>query len=123
MQPLRCACCVCFQKSGIEKLIPNMMIDDFLFEPCGYSMNGISNKNVSIFFVCFKLFCNLFTQFCMQLKVMHVLFYLHLSSLSQALIVTVDNEQSPLWQVHYFIGQYASTLNPDHRLLLLQFAF
>jgi len=99
------------------------MIDDFLFEPCGYSMNGISNKNVSIFFVCFKLFCNLFTQFCMQLKVMHVLFYLHLSSLSQALIVTVDNEQSPLWQVHYFIGQYASTLNPDHRLLLLQFAF
>ncbi|KAJ4438647.1 hypothetical protein ANN_14594, partial [Periplaneta americana] len=35
------------QKSGIEKLIPNMMIDDFLFEPCGYSMNGIS-KSVSI---------------------------------------------------------------------------
>ncbi|PNF23869.1 S-adenosylmethionine decarboxylase proenzyme [Cryptotermes secundus] len=33
------------QKSGIEKLVPNMMIDDFLFEPCGYSMNGISSKN------------------------------------------------------------------------------
>ncbi|KAJ9578565.1 hypothetical protein L9F63_005215 [Diploptera punctata] len=32
------------QKSGIEKLIPNMMIDDFLFEPCGYSMNGISKN-------------------------------------------------------------------------------
>ncbi|XP_069705387.1 S-adenosylmethionine decarboxylase proenzyme isoform X2 [Periplaneta americana] len=32
------------QKSGIEKLIPNMMIDDFLFEPCGYSMNGISKS-------------------------------------------------------------------------------
>ncbi|XP_015523420.2 S-adenosylmethionine decarboxylase proenzyme isoform X2 [Neodiprion pinetum] len=28
-------------KSGIEKLIPNMVIDDFLFEPCGYSMNGV----------------------------------------------------------------------------------
>ena len=35
------------QKSGIDKLIPNMIIDDFLFEPCGYSMNGVS-KNVSI---------------------------------------------------------------------------
>lgn len=34
------------QKSGIDKLIPNMIIDDFLFEPCGYSMNGVS-KNVS----------------------------------------------------------------------------
>ncbi|XP_047109291.1 S-adenosylmethionine decarboxylase proenzyme isoform X1 [Schistocerca piceifrons] len=32
------------QKSGIDKLIPNMVIDDFLFEPCGYSMNGISKK-------------------------------------------------------------------------------
>lgn len=36
------------QKSGIDKLIPNMIIDDFLFEPCGYSMNGVSKK-VSIF--------------------------------------------------------------------------
>lgn len=33
-------------KSGIDKLIPEMIIDDFLFEPCGYSMNGVS-KNVS----------------------------------------------------------------------------
>ncbi|XP_031370673.1 S-adenosylmethionine decarboxylase proenzyme [Apis dorsata] len=32
------------QKSGIDKLIPNMIIDDFLFEPCGYSMNGVSKK-------------------------------------------------------------------------------
>jgi S-adenosylmethionine decarboxylase len=35
------------QKSGIDRLIPNMLIDDFLFEPCGYSMNGVS-KSVSI---------------------------------------------------------------------------
>lgn len=35
------------RKAGIDKLIPSMVIDDFLFEPCGYSMNGIS-KNVSI---------------------------------------------------------------------------
>lgn len=35
------------RKSGIDKLIPNMIIDDFLFEPCGYSMNGVS-KSVSI---------------------------------------------------------------------------
>ncbi|XP_076395475.1 S-adenosylmethionine decarboxylase isoform X3 [Megachile rotundata] len=32
------------QKSGIDKLIPNMIIDDFLFEPCGYSMNGVSKN-------------------------------------------------------------------------------
>lgn len=42
-----------FQKSGIDKLIPNMGIDDFLFDPCGYSMNGI-NKSVSD--QCFTLF-------------------------------------------------------------------
>jgi len=29
------------QKSGIDKLIPNMKMDDYLFDPCGYSMNGI----------------------------------------------------------------------------------
>lgn len=34
------------KKAGIDKIIPNMVIDDFLFEPCGYSMNGIT-KNVS----------------------------------------------------------------------------
>ncbi|KAK9507584.1 hypothetical protein O3M35_007409 [Rhynocoris fuscipes] len=28
--------------SGIDKILPQMAIDDFLFEPCGYSMNGIS---------------------------------------------------------------------------------
>ncbi len=27
-------------KSGIDKLIPGAAIDEFLFEPCGYSMNG-----------------------------------------------------------------------------------
>lgn len=35
------------QKSGIHKLIPGMVIDDYLFDPCGYSMNGVS-KSVSI---------------------------------------------------------------------------
>lgn len=28
-------------KSGIDKIIPNTIIDDFMFEPCGYSMNGL----------------------------------------------------------------------------------
>ncbi len=30
-----------FQISGIDKILPCMKIDDYLFEPCGYSMNGI----------------------------------------------------------------------------------
>jgi S-adenosylmethionine decarboxylase len=29
------------QKSGIDKILPGMVIDDFLFSPCGYSMNGL----------------------------------------------------------------------------------
>ncbi|KAL8579536.1 hypothetical protein ACOMHN_025489 [Nucella lapillus] len=29
------------EKSGIVDIIPGMQIDDFLFEPCGYSMNGL----------------------------------------------------------------------------------
>ena len=29
------------RKSGIDKLIPGMIIDDHLFTPCGYSMNGL----------------------------------------------------------------------------------
>ncbi|CAH1980396.1 unnamed protein product [Acanthoscelides obtectus] len=32
------------KKSGIDKIIPNMVIDDFLFEPCGYSMNGVTKN-------------------------------------------------------------------------------
>lgn len=28
-------------KSGIDKLYPNAVLDDFLFSPCGYSVNGI----------------------------------------------------------------------------------
>ncbi|XP_049532862.1 S-adenosylmethionine decarboxylase proenzyme [Anopheles darlingi] len=32
------------QKSGIHLLIPGMVIDDYLFDPCGYSMNGISKS-------------------------------------------------------------------------------
>ncbi|KAG9510876.1 S-adenosylmethionine decarboxylase proenzyme [Fragariocoptes setiger] len=27
-------------KSGIDKIFPGMVIDDYLFTPCGYSMNG-----------------------------------------------------------------------------------
>jgi len=29
------------RKSGIDKIVANVTIDDYLFEPCGYSMNGI----------------------------------------------------------------------------------
>lgn len=29
------------KNSGIDRLIPDMMIDDFQFDPCGYSMNGL----------------------------------------------------------------------------------
>ncbi|RWS28764.1 S-adenosylmethionine decarboxylase proenzyme-like protein [Leptotrombidium deliense] len=28
-------------KSGIDKILSNVTIDDYLFKPCGYSMNGI----------------------------------------------------------------------------------
>lgn len=34
------------QESGIDKILPGMVIDDFLFDPCGYSMNGVA-KDVS----------------------------------------------------------------------------
>lgn len=34
------------ERAGIDKILPGMKIDDYLFDPCGYSMNGIS-KNVS----------------------------------------------------------------------------
>lgn len=29
------------EMSGIDKLIPGAVIDEFLFDPCGYSMNGL----------------------------------------------------------------------------------
>lgn len=29
------------EKSGIDKILPNVTIDDYLFDPCGYSMNGV----------------------------------------------------------------------------------
>eukprot|EP00271_Cylindrocystis_brebissonii_P008656 TRINITY_DN23128_c0_g1_i1.p1 TRINITY_DN23128_c0_g1~~TRINITY_DN23128_c0_g1_i1.p1 ORF type:complete len:942 (+),score=228.61 TRINITY_DN23128_c0_g1_i1:548-3373(+) len=34
----------CTKASGIGELLPKSQIDDFLFEPCGYSMNGIEEK-------------------------------------------------------------------------------
>ncbi|XP_072945031.1 S-adenosylmethionine decarboxylase proenzyme isoform X2 [Epargyreus clarus] len=30
------------RESGIDKIIPGMVIDDYLFDPCGYSMNGVA---------------------------------------------------------------------------------
>ena len=33
--------CVSLKKSGISDLIPDTVIDDVLFDPCGYSMNGL----------------------------------------------------------------------------------
>jgi len=31
----------CAQKSGIDKIFPNAILDGFLFDPCGYSVNAI----------------------------------------------------------------------------------
>lgn len=42
------------EKSGIDKILPGMKIDDYLFDPCGYSMNGIA-RNVSVLFLLFYL--------------------------------------------------------------------
>ena len=36
------------RRAGIDKLMPDMVLDDFLFEPCGYSMNGIQQEGVSV---------------------------------------------------------------------------
>jgi len=38
----------CTKKSGIDLILPNMVLDDFLFEPCGYSMNGILKNDCDI---------------------------------------------------------------------------
>lgn len=37
-----------FQRSGIKDLFPEANIADYLFEPCGYSVNGVM-KSVSGF--------------------------------------------------------------------------
>ena len=29
------------EKANIDRLVPNMKIDDYLFSPCGYSLNGV----------------------------------------------------------------------------------
>lgn len=34
----------CTQKSGIDKIFPNAILDAFLFDPCGYSVNAILPK-------------------------------------------------------------------------------
>jgi S-adenosylmethionine decarboxylase len=33
--------------SGISALLPGAEIDDYVFEPCGYSMNGVEGKQFS----------------------------------------------------------------------------
>lgn len=33
--------------SGIQRLVPNALIDDYLFEPCGYSMNSMEGSGFS----------------------------------------------------------------------------
>lgn len=33
--------------SGISSLLPNAKIDDYVFEPCGYSMNGLEGDGFS----------------------------------------------------------------------------
>lgn len=42
---LTCCCCCLFAQvtteTGIRRLVPAADIDDYVFEPCGYSMNGI----------------------------------------------------------------------------------
>lgn len=35
------------KESGIAELLPNAEIDDYVFEPCGYSMNGLEGKGSS----------------------------------------------------------------------------
>eukprot|EP00808_Paulinella_micropora_P011224 g67370.t1 len=33
------------KESGVEQLIPGSVIDDYLFSPCGYSMNGLKGES------------------------------------------------------------------------------
>lgn len=36
------------ESSGIRALLPASRIDDYVFEPCGYSMNGVDGLQVSL---------------------------------------------------------------------------
>lgn len=36
------------ESSGIRALLPASNIDDYVFEPCGYSMNGVDGLQVSL---------------------------------------------------------------------------
>ena len=35
------------RSSGIQALLPGAAIDDYVFEPCGYSMNGVEGPTFS----------------------------------------------------------------------------
>ena len=55
---------IILQISGIDQILPCMKIDDYLFEPCGYSMNGIlKNESIDFGLVNIRLFCSIQTKF------------------------------------------------------------
>lgn len=53
--------------SGIDSIIPGLIIDDYLFSPCGYSMNGLVDVSlihlINFIFLKFeKFFFNQFSE-------------------------------------------------------------
>ncbi|KAH3765739.1 S-adenosylmethionine decarboxylase [Pelomyxa schiedti] len=44
--------------SGIQSIFPSMNIDGFLFEPCGYSMNGLANNVYSTIHITPEAHCS-----------------------------------------------------------------